>query len=163
MDVRSCQWHVFFADERLVPLDHADSNYLLARQTLLDKLPAIRHVHAVDVSLGHAAAAAAYEAELRGLVPARPGAPPPAGGGAALPSLDLVLLGMGPDGHTCSLFPGHPLLGERDRLVADIVDSPKPPPRRVTLTFPALAAARRVAFVVRRRNRRRPRPRLFNV
>ena len=120
----------FWGDERAVPPDHPDSNYALAWSLWLEpaRVPLSR-VHRMPADGPDLqAAAAAYERELV----ARAGRPP---------RLDLVLLGVGPDGHVCSLFPGHPLLAERRRGVAVVEDSPKPPPRRLTLTLPVLAAA----------------------
>jgi 6-phosphogluconolactonase len=124
---------VFWADERAVPATDPDSNYALARSLWLDaaRAPAAR-VHRMPADEPDlASAAGAYDAELRRVVGERP-------------VLDLVLLGVGPDGHVASLFPGHALLTETERRVAVVVDSPKPPPRRMTLTLPVLTAARAV-------------------
>ncbi|EDQ89585.1 uncharacterized protein MONBRDRAFT_36917 [Monosiga brevicollis MX1] len=136
--VKRCQpdkWQVYFADERLVAHDDDESNYKEVRKTCMAKLNIKpEQVHAIDAGLPVEQAAAAYEADMK----------------ASLGSegrLDVVLLGMGPDGHTCSLFPEHPLLQEQDKLVASISDSPKPPPQRITLTFKALSHAGQVAFI----------------
>src|SRR5262245_16068181 len=130
LDLPWRQVHVFLGDERAVPESDPDSNLGLARRLWLDKVPVIVHPMPADQP-DLAAAAASYAAELRTAL----GDPP---------RLDVALLGMGPDGHVCSLFPGHPLLRERTRLVASVTDSPKPPPQRVTLTMAVLAAARRI-------------------
>jgi 6-phosphogluconolactonase len=116
---------LFWGDERAVPPDHVDSNYALARRALLVRVsPRVHRMRAEEPDL--AAAAADYEREMRGAL----GEPP---------RLDVVLLGTGPDGHVCSLFPGHEALREATRRVIPITDSPKPPPARLTLTLAALA------------------------
>jgi len=129
---------LWWGDERTVPADHADSNYRMARETLLEPL-ALARVHPIDGGATDPdAAARAYEAALVDAL----GAPP---------VLDLVWLGMGPDGHTASLFPESPALGEHRRwVVANPVDSPltKGPTTRITLTAPAINAARHVRFLV---------------
>jgi 6-phosphogluconolactonase len=120
----------FWDDERAVGPEDPDSNFGLARRFLLDAIGADpRRVHRIAGETGDLEAAAlAYEEEMTGAL----GAPP---------RIDLVVLGVGPEGHVCSLFPGHPLLRERGRLVAAITNSPKPPPRRITLTMRALDLA----------------------
>ena len=119
---------VFWSDERAVGSDHEDSNYRVANELLLSQVDHVRahRMPAEDPNLD--AAARTHERELVRVL----GKPP---------RFDVVLLGVGPDGHVCSLFPGHPALEEASRLVVAVTDSPKPPPRRLTLTLPALAGA----------------------
>jgi 6-phosphogluconolactonase len=116
---------VFWGDERAVPPNDVDSNYALARGAFLARVsPCVHRMRGEAADLS--AAAADYEREMREAL----GDPP---------SLDFVIMGMGPDGHVCSLFPGHSALGEATRWVVAVEDSPKPPPRRLTMTLPALA------------------------
>jgi len=138
------KWEIFFADERAVPLDHEDSNYFLLKTELLDKIPedlGKPKVHPIDVK--HLAdvqeLADQYEQLLVESFAARDS--------VRLPIFDLLLLGCGPDGHTCSLFPGHALLRETDAWVAPIEDSPKPPPKRITLSLPVVTHGVKIAFV----------------
>jgi len=138
------KWEIFFADERAVPLDHADSNYALLKAELLDKLPdgtPQPEVHPIDTAHldDTQELADQYEQVLVRSFASRDS--------VKLPIFDLLLLGCGPDGHTCSLFPGHELLRETNAWVAPIEDSPKPPPRRITLTLRVVTHAVRVAFV----------------
>ncbi len=135
--------HVFFGDERCVAEGHPDRNDAAADAALLKRAPIPPgNIHRVDAVA--ADAAELYEAEIRSVVGARrEGAPP-----ERVPSFDLILLGLGPDGHTASLFPGHASLDEEERLVLRVTGSPKPPPSRVTFTFPLLNAARCVVFLV---------------
>lgn len=127
--------YVFFADERFVPSDDPDSNFLLVRETLLDHVPVPPgNVHPMPIAGGTPEICAARYAEtLQTFF------------GAPLPRFDLVLLGMGPDGHTASLFPGRP---DHSDSVAAVHDAPKPPPVRLTLTLDAINRADRVMFLV---------------
>ncbi len=132
--------HVAFGDERVVPPDHADSNYAMARAALFDRVPlSASRIHRIEGERGDAAAAAdAYAAALSRAFSLAPG---------AWPVFDLVLLGVGPDGHTASLFPHTPSLAVVDRLAAAAI-APAAPTSRVTLTYPVLNAARGVVFLV---------------
>ena len=128
IDTDWTRWRLFFCDERLVPDDDPDSTWGVYRSGLLELTPlTAEQFLTVDTSLSPAEAAADYQSKLIEVA-------------GAQPKLDLLLLGAGPDGHTCSLFPNHPLLAEpappEGRIVADITDSPKPPSERVTLTLP---------------------------
>lgn len=134
------QMFFFWGDERHVPQDNPDSNYRMAKETLLSKVPIPpANIFPVPAENPDAAAAAeAYEQTLRKFFALAPG---------ELPRFDLILLGMGPDGHTASLFPETAALQERSRLVvANWVE--KMETSRITFTLPVLNAARCVAFLV---------------
>jgi 6-phosphogluconolactonase len=133
--------HLFWGDERFVPHDDSLSNYRMVREALLSRTPIPdANIHAVPTEgLTPDAAAAAYERELKSFYGAARLDP-------ARPLFDVVLLGLGPDGHTASLFPGSAVLGERDRWVAAVVGAKSE--ARITLTYPALESSRRTAFLV---------------
>jgi len=119
------KWQVFYADERAVPLDDPDSNHLLCTNEFYSKVPIPKeNIHTLDPALldDLEELSDAYEKELIHEFAQKDA--------ARFPVFDLILLGMGPDGHTASLFPGHELLSEEDRWVAYIEDSPKPPPKQ---------------------------------
>lgn len=132
--------HVFWGDERHVQPDHQDSNYRMAREALLDRVPIPPgNVHRIPAELPNAdTAAAAYADDLRRAFNLEPG---------ELPRFDLILLGMGEDGHTASLFPHSPALKERTALV---VANPvaKLDTTRITLTLPVINNAARVWFLI---------------
>lgn len=137
LDAGTVDWSevdFYWGDERFLPEGHADRNDQQARDAFLTRLAVPEErIHAMPAhscDLSAAAAADAYAASL----PAE--------------AFDLVMLGMGPDGHVASLFPGFPQLHESERRVVEVFDSPKPPPVRLTLTFPALNHADSVWFLV---------------
>jgi 6-phosphogluconolactonase len=134
------QTYFFWGDERHVPPTHADSNYRMANEAMLSRIPvAASNVFRVPAENPDAAAAAeAYEQTLRTFFSLAPN---------QLPTFDLILLGLGPDGHTASLFPETAALQEKSRLVvANWVEKLKA--SRITFTLPVLNAAGRVVFLV---------------
>ncbi|HEY8855252.1 MAG TPA: 6-phosphogluconolactonase [Candidatus Dormibacteraeota bacterium] len=128
LEVEWARVAVLFGDERCVRPDHPDSNYRMARETLLDRV-APATVHRMPAELGPEEGAAEYSRIVETLLP-----------------LDVVILGIGEDGHTASLFPGHAVLKAKG-LVAGVRNSPKPPPERVTLTLAVLQGARQVIIL----------------
>lgn len=123
--------HIYFGDERCLPVGDAQRNDEMARQSLLQRagIPAA-NVHAVAAELGAVQAAADYAARLKDVLP-----------------LDIVLLGLGEDGHSASLFPGNPALLAKEVALA-VLNAPKPPPERVSLSLTVLNSARHKLFLV---------------
>lgn len=122
-------WRIYYGDERCLPAGHAERNSSAAFAAWLGKVPILAsNIFTIPAERGAQAGALAYRESIR----------------AALP-FDLVLLGMGEDGHTASLFPGHP--ESKETLVVPVFDAPKPPSERVSLSFAALGAANRVLIL----------------
>lgn len=128
--------HLFWADERCVPPEHEDSNFKLVHDLLLSRVPVPQeNIHRIRGEAGADRAAAAYEQELRAFFSAQGG-----------PAMDLVILGVGEDGHTASLFPGSSQLRERGRLAAPVFLGAQKKDR-VTITLPVLNQAKQVLFL----------------
>ncbi len=124
------RWRVWFGDERCLPVDHPERNSVMAARAWLDHVPVpSTQIFPIPAELGPRRAAEIYEPLVEAEVP-----------------FDLVLLGIGEDGHTASLFPGHEHPG--DRYVVPVFDAPKPPPERVSLNLPALCDTRALYVLV---------------
>jgi 6-phosphogluconolactonase len=123
-------WHIYYGDERCLPADHVERNSVMAEQAFLSKVAIPKmQIFTVPAELGNEQAANQYRQVVK----------------AALP-FDLVLLGMGEDGHTASLFPGHK--HDVEEWVHAVYGSPKPPPERVSISAKALGNARQVIFLI---------------
>ncbi|KAI9632077.1 uncharacterized protein MKK02DRAFT_21080 [Dioszegia hungarica] len=142
-DVQWDKWEVFFCDEAAVPLDSDDSNYHSNYLSFLSTVPIPpSQIHTIDPSLldDIEELADQYEKQLIQHFAAS--------NAARYPVFDLMLLGMGPDGETASLFPGHEILSERDAWVSFMEDAPRGPKRRITMTLPVFTHCYRAVFVV---------------
>ncbi len=123
-------WHIYHNDDRCLPVDHAERNSLMARQTWLNHVPIPpEQIHDIPAELGNIEGAKAYAKTIAGV-----------------PSFDLVLLGLGEDAHTASLFPGHAVDNSAD--VVPVFDAPKPPAERITMSQQRLSNTRNVIFLV---------------
>jgi 6-phosphogluconolactonase len=148
--------HFFWGDERCVPPDHPDSNYRMVREAMLAILPVPQeNIHRIEAELTPEQAARAYEEQIREFyrqVLRKRGL---RAGSSPIPSFDLILLGMGDDGHTASLFPGMPALAESQRWVTAVEHNQPPPPLvdRVTLTLPLINTAQEVVIFVAGRSK----------
>lgn len=140
------KWHIFWVDERAVSKNHADSNYRLTKDCFLSKVPVVpSHIHSINDNVSAEKASEEYEFVIRQLVRTRV---VNVSDVSDCPKFDLILLGVGPDGHVASLFPGHPILAQKEEWVSFLIDSPKAPPERITFTLPVINSAANVAVVV---------------
>lgn len=123
-------WHIYYGDERCLPKDHADRNSLMAQTSFLDKVAIPKEqIFVIPAELGAETGAACYQQVVAKALP-----------------FDMVLLGMGEDGHTASLFPGH--VHNDDELAHAVYDSPKPPPERVSMSVSALSNTSALVFLI---------------
>jgi 6-phosphogluconolactonase len=137
------RWHVFFGDERNVPHSSPDCTLKGAREAFLSKVPIPEsQIHAIAEGLPVDDAAKEYNGQMlavpQSVLPRND---------AGFPVFDLILLGVGPDGHICSLFPNRPQTSAKEGWILSIADSPKPPPERITFSMPVVNAAKEVVFV----------------
>lgn len=124
------RWYIYYGDERCLPTDHKDRNSVMAKQAFLDKvaIPA-QQIFTIPAELGPVAGAESYQQTVADAIP-----------------FDMVLLGMGEDGHTASLFPGHQ--HDPEAMAHAVFNSPKPPPERVSISAKALADTVELMFLV---------------
>lgn len=124
------KWHIYYGDERCLPADHADRNSLMATQAFLEKVAIPdAQIFTIPAELGPDLAAKKYQPIVASALP-----------------FDMVLLGMGEDGHTASLFPGHQ--HQEDELAHAVYNSPKPPPERVSISAKALSNTQQLIFLI---------------
>ncbi|XP_015517699.1 6-phosphogluconolactonase [Neodiprion pinetum] len=132
------KWRFFFCDERVVPFNNEESTYGVYKMHLMGKIPITEEQFIkINPDLSAEAAAKDYIKQMSVYFPPD-----------SIPKFDVLLLGLGPDGHTCSLFPNHRLLEETSVWVSSLNDSPKIPPSRITLTFPVINSAKVCIFTI---------------
>jgi 6-phosphogluconolactonase len=132
------KWHVFFSDERCVPLSDTNSNYKKAHDLFLKHVTIpYQQIYTINDTLSAADAAQDYQSKIAHIFQSDD----------EFPSFDLILLGVGEDGHTASLFPNHPVLDEKKQWIAYIREAPKPPSTRITFTIPLINHAYQI-FVI---------------
>lgn len=140
-DLKWDKTHIFIVDERFVPFDHSDSNFRMINETLLSKIDILeQNIHPVPTEKDSPdESATSYENEMVSFFNLS---------SSNVPEFDLVLLGLGDDGHTASLFPGSSALAENDRLAVSVIPPDKSGHERITITFPVINRSRNIFFLV---------------